>query len=57
MATNPGYNRYMQIMDDYAKYKPGKGESDIKYQKMAMAGNLTEKAFDADAAKIKYMQI
>jgi hypothetical protein len=51
MATNPGYNRYMQIMDDYAKYKPGKGESDIKYQKMAMAGNLTEKAFDADAAK------
>ena len=51
MATNPGYNQYMQIMDAYAKYKPGKGESDIKYQKMAMAGNLTEKAFDADAAK------
>lgn len=48
---NPGYNQYMQIMDAYAKYKPGKGESDIKYQKMAMAGNLTEKAFDADAAK------
>ena len=40
-----------QIMDSYAKYKPGEGEADIKYQKMAMAGNLTEKAFDADAAK------
>ena len=50
-GINPGYNQYMQIMDAYAKYKPGKGESDIKYQKMAMAGNLTEKAFDADAAK------
>ena len=51
MATDPGYNRYQQIMDAYAAYKPGKGEADIKYQKMAMAGNLTEKAFDADAAK------
>jgi hypothetical protein len=51
MATDPGYNRYQEIMDAYAAYKPGKGEADIKYQKMAMAGNLTEKAFDADAAK------
>ena len=48
---SPGYNYFQQIMDSYAKYKPGKGESDIKYQKMAMAGNMTEKAFDADAAK------
>ena len=51
MATNPGYNRYQQIMDEYAAYEPGPGESDIKSQKMAMAGNMTEKAFDADAAK------
>ena len=51
MATNPGYNRYQNIMDSYAKYKPGKGESDLKYMKQAMAANLTEKAFDADAAK------
>ena len=51
MATNPGYNRYQQIMDSYASYKPGKGEEGIKEGKMAMAANLTEKAFDADAAK------
>ena len=41
----------------YAKYKPGAGEADLKFQKAAFAGNLTEKAFDADAAKeMAYVQ-
>ena len=49
--TFPGYNRYQQIMDDFASYKPGEGEESIKLEKAALAGNLTEKAFDHDASK------
>ena len=48
---DPGFNRYQQIMDAYARYKPGAGEYSIKEAKMAMAGNMTEKAFDHDMAK------
>ena len=49
--TDPGYNRYQNIMDKFAGYEPGEGEEDIALTKAMMAGNLTEKAFDADAAE------
>ena len=49
--SDPGYNRYQNIMDKFAGYEPGEGEEDIALTKAMMAGNLTEKAFDADAAE------
>ena len=54
--VNPGYNRYQQIMDSYASYKPGEGEADIKYGKMAMAGNLTENSL-IEVASSKFIKV